>query len=92
MFAQLLKSQRLQIRLLRATAKLDRRTPVRELHVTFKITCVYGHVTELCRTQAEVNVNHIHPYIHGTGQGEARGRKYRRFKLAGGQAYDPSAE
>jgi hypothetical protein len=39
--AHLLKLQRLQNRLLRATGNLARCTPVRELHVVFRIPYVY---------------------------------------------------
>jgi hypothetical protein len=51
---QLFKLQRLQNRVLRATGKLDKCTPVRELHVVFKIPYVYDYITKLWRTQAEV--------------------------------------
>jgi hypothetical protein len=30
--------------------------------------------------------------FNGTGQGEARHRKYKRLKLGGGQAYDRSSD
>jgi hypothetical protein len=86
----LLKLQRLQNRVLRATGNLDRCTPVSELHVAFKIPYVYDYKTKLRRTQAEVS--HVNPDVHGTGQGEARHRKYKRLKLGGGQAYDRSAD
>jgi hypothetical protein len=45
--AHLLKSQRLQNRVLRATGNIDRGTPVRELHVAFKLPCVYDYITKL---------------------------------------------
>jgi hypothetical protein len=48
-------------------------------------------MTKLCRTQAEVILNHVNPNIHGIGQGETRHRKYKRLKLGGGQTYDRSA-
>jgi hypothetical protein len=60
--------------------------------VTFKIPCVYDHITKLCRTQAEVILNHGNPSVRGIGQGEAMHRKYRRLKLGGGQAYGRSAD
>jgi hypothetical protein len=50
--ALLLKFQRLQKRVLSAIGNLDRCTPVRELHVTFKISYVYDYITKLCRTYA----------------------------------------
>jgi hypothetical protein len=66
--------------------------PVRELHVAFRIPYVYDHTSKLCRTHAEVIVNHENPNVHGIGEGEARHRKYKRCKLGGGQAYDRSAD
>jgi hypothetical protein len=84
-----LKLERLRNRELRATGNLDRRTPVRELHVAFKI--LY-YITKLCRTQAETILNHVNPNVRGIGQEEAMHRKYKRLKLGGGEAYDRSAE
>jgi hypothetical protein len=69
-----------------------RRTPVPDLHVTFKIPYVYDFITKLCRQQAEVIQNHHNPIVHNTGQGEAQHRKYKRLKLGGGQAYDLSSD
>jgi hypothetical protein len=71
---------------------LERRTPVRKTHVDFKIPYVYDYTTTLCRTQAEVILNHLNPNVRGTGQGEGMYRKYKRLKLGGGQAYDRSAD
>jgi hypothetical protein len=90
--AHLLKLQRLQNRVIRAIGNLDRRTLVREMHVAFKIPYVYDHITKLCRTQAEVILNHLNPNVLGIGQGEAMHRKYKRLKLGGGQACDRSAD
>jgi hypothetical protein len=84
----LLKLQRLQNRVLRATGNLDRRTLVRKLQVVSKMPYVYDYITKLCRTQAEVILNHINPNVHGIGQGEVIHRKYMRLKLRGSQAYD----
>jgi hypothetical protein len=67
-------------------------TPVRELQVAFKIPYVFDYVTKLCKTQAEVILNHVNPNVHCIGRGEAGQRKYKRLKLGGGQAYDRSAE
>jgi hypothetical protein len=60
--------------------------------VALKIPYVYDYITTLCRTHAEVILNHRNPIIRGKGQGEAMHRKYRRLKLGGGQAYDHSAD
>jgi hypothetical protein len=84
----LFKVQRLQNRVLRAIGNHDRRTQVREMHVSFKIPCVCDYITEVCSTPAKVILNHRNPIW----QGEALHRKYKRLKLGGGQAYDRSAD
>jgi hypothetical protein len=56
--------------------------------VDFKIPYVYDCKTKLCRTQAEVILNHVKPNVHGNGQENVRHRKYKRLKLDGGQGYD----
>jgi hypothetical protein len=83
----LLKLQRLQNRILRAAGDLGRRTPVRDLHLAFKIPYIYDYISKLCRRQAEVIKNHPNPNVRAIGQGEAIHRKYKRLKLGGGQAY-----
>jgi hypothetical protein len=90
--AHLLKFQHLQNRVLRTIGNLDRCTPVCKLHMAFKIPYVYDCVTKLCRTQAEVILNHVNPNVNGIGQWEARHRKYKRLKLGSGQAHDHSAD
>jgi ribosomal protein L44E len=82
----LLKLQRQQNRVLCAIGNFERCTPVRELHVVFKIPYVYNYITKLCRTEAEVIVNYTDQNVHGIEQEEARRRKYKRLKLGGGQA------
>jgi hypothetical protein len=72
----LLELQRLQNRVLRAIGNLDGCTSVLELHVVFKIHYVYGYITKLFRTQAEVIPKHINPNIRGNGQGDTRHRTY----------------
>jgi hypothetical protein len=62
-----MKLQRLQNRVLHAIGNLDRRTPVRDLHLAFKIPYVYDYITELCRRQAEVILNHENPNVHVIG-------------------------
>jgi hypothetical protein len=90
--AHLLKLQLLQNRGLRTTGNLDKYPPVRELHVAFKTPYVYDCMNKLCRTQAEVILNHVNPNVSGTGQGEARHRKYKRLEFGCGQAHDRSAD
>jgi hypothetical protein len=70
-----MKLQRLQNRILRAIGKLDRRTPVRDLHLAFKIPYVYDYITNVCRKEAEVILNHENPNVRAIAQGEARHRK-----------------
>jgi hypothetical protein len=82
--AQLLKLQRLQNRALHAVRDLDKCTPVRELHVAFKIPYVYDYRTKLCKTQAQAILNHVNPNVHGIGDREARHRSYKRLKHGGG--------
>jgi hypothetical protein len=62
-----LKLQRLQNRVFRATGNVDSCTPVRELNVAFKVPNVYDCTTKLCRTQAEVILNHVSPNLHDIG-------------------------
>jgi hypothetical protein len=87
--AHLLKRQRLQNRARRSIGNLDRRTLVREMHVAFKIPHVYDYITELCRTQAEVILNHRNRILRGIGQGETMHRKYKRLKLEGRSCLRP---
>jgi hypothetical protein len=58
--------------------------------VAFKIPYVYDYITKLCRTQADIILNHVNPNVSGIGQGEARQRKYKRLKLGDSRAYDHS--
>jgi hypothetical protein len=59
--------------------------------VAFEIPLIYDCITKLCRQQAEVIQNHENENVRNIGQGEANHRKYKRFKLGGGQAYDHSS-
>jgi hypothetical protein len=82
--------QGLQNKVLRTIGNLPRHTPIRNLHRSFKIQYLYDFVTELCREQAIVILNHENVSILTIGQGEARHRKCKRLILGGGQAYDRS--
>jgi hypothetical protein len=73
----LMKLQRLRNRVLRAIGNIDRSTPVRDLHLAFKIPYLYDYVSKLCRRQAEVILNHENPNVRAIGQGEPRHRKLR---------------
>jgi hypothetical protein len=61
-------------------------TPVRDLHTAFNLPYVRDYVTKLCRQQAEIIQNHETRHLRGIEQGEAIHRKYKSFKLGGGQA------
>jgi hypothetical protein len=78
--------------ILRVIGNLDMCTPVRELHVAFKILCVYDYITKFCSTLAEVILNHVNPNIRGIGQGETRNGKHKRLKFDSSQPYDHSAD
>jgi hypothetical protein len=56
--SHLLKLQRLQSRVPRATGNLPRRTPTCDLHREFQIPYVYDNITKICRKQAEVIQTH----------------------------------
>jgi hypothetical protein len=86
------KLQRLQNKVLCTTGKFPRRTPVRDLHMAFKLPYIYDYVAKLCREQAEVVQNHENANVHNIGQGEPRHRKYKGLKLRGGQVYDCSSD
>jgi hypothetical protein len=88
----LMKLQRLQNKVLRTIGNLPKRTPIRELHMAFKIPYVYDYIKKLCRQQAEVIQNLDNENVHNIGQGESGHRMYERLKLGGGQAYDSSSD
>jgi hypothetical protein len=78
-------------KVLRANGKFDRRTPIHDLHLAFKILYVYNYITKLCRRQAEVILNHETPNVRAIARGEARHRKHKRLKLGGSQVCDRSS-
>jgi hypothetical protein len=63
----LLKSQLLRNKVLHTIGNFSRRTPVRDLHVAFKIPHVYDFITKLCRRQAEIIQNHENENLRSTG-------------------------
>jgi hypothetical protein len=63
-----------------------------QLAHSFYLPYVYDYIKKFCRQQAEVIQNHENEHVRGTGQGEARHRKYNRLKLGGGEAYDCSSD
>jgi hypothetical protein len=60
--------------------------------VALKIPYMYDYITKLCRTQAEVILNHVNPNVRGIGQAETMHKYYKRLKLGSGQAYDGSSD
>jgi hypothetical protein len=88
----LMKLQRLQNKVLRPNGKFPRNTPIRDMHISFQIQYVYDYIAKLCRQQAKVIQHHENIHVRNIRQGEARHRKYKRLKLGGGQAYDPSSD
>jgi hypothetical protein len=56
-----LNVQRLQNRVLRAIGNLEGCILVSEMHLALKIPYVYDYKTKLCRTEAEVILNHVNP-------------------------------
>jgi hypothetical protein len=73
---------------LRTTCKFSRRTPVRELHIAFKVPYIYDCITKLCRQQVEVTQNHENANVPDIRTGEARHKKYKRLKLGGDHSSD----
>jgi hypothetical protein len=69
--SHLMKLQRLQNRLLRKTGELLRRTPIRALHLAFRISYVHDFITKKCRKQAEAIQNQYNVNVRNTGKGEA---------------------
>jgi hypothetical protein len=88
----LLKSQRLQNKVLRTTENYPRCKQVCDLHTALNLPHVYGCTTKLYRQQAEVIQNHKNGHVHSIGHGEARHRKYKRLKVGGIQAHNHSID
>jgi hypothetical protein len=74
--------QRLQNKVLRTIGNILRCTPVRDLHMAFKLPYLYDYITKLCKQQAEVIQNHENANVRNIGQGEARHRNTRGLNLA----------
>jgi hypothetical protein len=56
--------------------------------MAFQVPCSYDYTTKLCRQQAQDIQNHENENVRDIGKDETPQRKYNRFKLGGGQAYD----
>jgi hypothetical protein len=82
-----LELHRLQNKVLPTIGNLPRRTPIRDLHMAFKIPNLCDFVAKLCRQQATVIRNNENFKIRNTGQGEDEHKKHKRLTLGGGQVY-----
>jgi hypothetical protein len=60
--------------------------------MVFQAPYIYDPITKLYRQQAEVIQNHEIVNIHDIRKGNAEQRKYKRLKLGGSQAQDPSSD
>jgi hypothetical protein len=87
----LMKSKRLQNKLLRIIGKQSRGTPICYMRMALRIMYVYEYITKLFWQQAQVIRNRENAHVRNNGQGEARHRKYKRLKLGGGHPYDCSS-
>jgi hypothetical protein len=56
----------LQNKVLRTIGNFPRRTPVRDLHMAFKLSYIYDYITKLCRQQAEVIQKHENANVRNT--------------------------
>jgi hypothetical protein len=65
--SHLVKLQRLRNKFLRTIGNLSRRTPIRELHMAFKIPYVYDYITKLCGQYTEVIQNHENENVRNIG-------------------------
>jgi hypothetical protein len=81
-YAHQMKIQRLQNRVLGIMGNLDRYTTVRELHVVFKFPYVYDYTSKLCRTQAEIIINHVNSNVRDIGKKKPGMRSIRGLNLA----------
>jgi hypothetical protein len=86
--AQLLKLYELQNRVLRAIGNLDRRTPVRELQVAFKILYTCENISRLCRSNPKPCKCKCTCYWTRTNHA----REYKRLKPGDGQVCDRSGD
>jgi hypothetical protein len=84
--------QRLQKEVLLIIGNFPRRTPLRDLHMAFKLPYIYDYITKLCRQQAEVTQKHENANVRYIGQDEPRHKIYNKLKLGGGQTHDRSSD
>jgi hypothetical protein len=53
----------------------------RNLHVAFKIPCVYAYINKIRTKQAEIIKNNLNPNAHAIGQEEAKHKSIRGLNL-----------
>jgi hypothetical protein len=88
----LLKLQGLQNKVLRTIGNSPSCTPVRDLHMAFKLPYLYDYIKNYeGNKQKSYKIMKMQMFLN-IGQGEPRHRKYKRLKLGGGQAYDRSSD
>jgi hypothetical protein len=63
----LIKLQLLQNKVHRTIGNFPRRTPVREMHMAFRLPYVYDYMTQLCRQQSAVILNHNNENVRYIG-------------------------
>jgi hypothetical protein len=76
--SHLFKSQLLQSKVLRTISNLPRRMPTRGFHVGLKTPYLDDFITQICRQQAAVTINHANANFRNIDQGEAQHRKYKK--------------
>jgi hypothetical protein len=89
---QLLTLQHLQNKVLCTTGKFSKRTPVRELHMAFRVPYIYNYITKLCRQQAKVIQNHENGNVATSVKVKLETENIKRLKLGDGRAYDYSSD
>jgi hypothetical protein len=81
-----------QNKILRTIGKFPKSTPIRDMHMAFRIPYMDDYIIKLYRQQAQAIQNRENTHVRNTGQGEVRRRQYKRFKHGGGQVYDRSSD
>jgi hypothetical protein len=59
----LIKLQLLQNKLLRTASKFPKSTPIRDMHMAFRIPHMDYYIIKLCRQQSQVIQNHENAHI-----------------------------
>ena len=86
----ILKSQRMQNRVLRTIGNSPRRAPIPDLHMAFRLPYVYDFIAKLCRRLVEVILNHENENIRIIWTRRRQAQEEWGLKFRGCQAYDLS--